>query len=262
MGKRYYCDYCDKSFADNPTSRKVHLTGNIHLLNKKAHYDLFRDEKEILEDDKKKKPCRAYLSTGNCKFGDKCLYSHLTNDDRLHLSEIVRQKDEVAKARLFTTESKGENVQVLLKCWVDQRNKRMKQDCPESDGSAETVHAIKVPDYKLADCLTVFTNLPPSLLPPSKEAILNSRYVSWGTTYTSLLSQYHIHQSTLPGPHSPVYSPRTTFTSLLSQYHIHQSTLPGPHTPVYSPSTTYTSLLSQDHIHQSTLPGPHTPVYS
>ncbi|KAI8780814.1 Zinc finger matrin-type protein 5 [Biomphalaria glabrata] len=180
MGKRYYCDYCDKSFADNPTSRKVHLTGNAHLSTRKAHYDAFRDEKEILEDDRKKKPCRAFLSTGNCKFGDRCQFSHLTNEDRFHLSEVIRQKEEAAKVRLTQSDSYGENVQDKLKDWLDQRNKKVKLEFPDGTSSPDTVHAIKVPEYKLAECLTVFTNLPPSLLPPTKSAILNSEYVTWG----------------------------------------------------------------------------------
>ena len=64
MGKRYYCDYCNKSFADNPVSRKTHLSGVVHAQNKRAHYDAFRDEEEILRDEANKRPCRTFLSSG------------------------------------------------------------------------------------------------------------------------------------------------------------------------------------------------------
>ena len=64
MGKRYYCEYCDKSFADNPTGRKTHLTGVYHLRNKKAHYDSMRDSKEILADDASKRQCKSFFSSG------------------------------------------------------------------------------------------------------------------------------------------------------------------------------------------------------
>lgn len=42
MGKRYHCDYCGKSFPDNPQSKKNHMNGVYHQRNRKAHYDLFR----------------------------------------------------------------------------------------------------------------------------------------------------------------------------------------------------------------------------
>nr|XP_025045509.1 zinc finger matrin-type protein 5 [Pelodiscus sinensis] len=44
MGKRYFCDYCDRSFQDNLHNRKKHLNGVQHLRAKKAWYDLFRGE--------------------------------------------------------------------------------------------------------------------------------------------------------------------------------------------------------------------------
>ena len=39
MPKRYYCDYCKKSFPDNPQSRKRHLNGIGHKRNRRMHYD-------------------------------------------------------------------------------------------------------------------------------------------------------------------------------------------------------------------------------
>ena len=39
MPKRYFCDYCKKSFQDNPQSRKRHLNGVGHKRNRKMHYD-------------------------------------------------------------------------------------------------------------------------------------------------------------------------------------------------------------------------------
>ncbi|XP_023618734.1 zinc finger matrin-type protein 5 [Myotis lucifugus] len=43
MGKRYFCDYCDRSFQDNLHNRKKHLNGLQHLKAKKAWYDMFRE---------------------------------------------------------------------------------------------------------------------------------------------------------------------------------------------------------------------------
>ncbi len=39
MGKRYYCDYCDRSFQDNMHNRKKHLFGVQHHRAKKAWFD-------------------------------------------------------------------------------------------------------------------------------------------------------------------------------------------------------------------------------
>ena len=64
MGKRYYCDYCDKSFADSPTLRKNHMNGVHHHRNKKAHYDSMRGAEEILSEEQSKKSCKVFLSTG------------------------------------------------------------------------------------------------------------------------------------------------------------------------------------------------------
>lgn len=44
MGKRYYCDYCDRSFQDNMHNRKKHLNGVQHHRAKKAWFDQFRGE--------------------------------------------------------------------------------------------------------------------------------------------------------------------------------------------------------------------------
>lgn len=42
MGKRYFCEYCDRAFKDTSTSRKNHLKSLQHSQNKKAWYDSFK----------------------------------------------------------------------------------------------------------------------------------------------------------------------------------------------------------------------------
>ena len=41
MGKKYYCDYCDKSLPDNVEGRKKHNYGLVHKKIKQAHYNMF-----------------------------------------------------------------------------------------------------------------------------------------------------------------------------------------------------------------------------
>uniref|UniRef100_A0A4W5Q5J9 U1-C C2H2-type zinc finger domain-containing protein n=1 Tax=Hucho hucho TaxID=62062 RepID=A0A4W5Q5J9_9TELE len=45
MGKRYYCDYCDRPFQDNMHNRKKHMYGVQHHRSKKAWLDHFRGKK-------------------------------------------------------------------------------------------------------------------------------------------------------------------------------------------------------------------------
>ena len=42
MGKRYYCDFCDRSFADSANNRKNHFKGVNHQRLRKLHYDSFK----------------------------------------------------------------------------------------------------------------------------------------------------------------------------------------------------------------------------
>ncbi|XP_069475384.1 zinc finger matrin-type protein 5 isoform X2 [Ambystoma mexicanum] len=95
MGKRYFCDYCNRSFQDNLHNRKKHLFGVQHQRSKKVWYDFFRDAAAILADEQNKKPCRKFLQTGECDFGNNCRFSHMTEDDVQQLTahiEVLRQQ--------------------------------------------------------------------------------------------------------------------------------------------------------------------------
>ncbi|XP_066459889.1 zinc finger matrin-type protein 5 isoform X2 [Eleutherodactylus coqui] len=81
MGRRYFCDYCDRSFQDNLHNRKKHLNGIQHQRSKKAWYDVFRDASEIFVEEESKKHCRRFLQTGHCDFGPSCRFSHMTAED-------------------------------------------------------------------------------------------------------------------------------------------------------------------------------------
>ncbi|XP_033373958.1 zinc finger matrin-type protein 5 isoform X4 [Parus major] len=93
MGKRYFCDYCDRSFQDNLHNRKKHLNGVQHLRAKRVWYDLFRDAAAILQEEQSKKPCRKFLQTGQCDFGSNCRFSHMTEQDLEKLSAQVQGWD-------------------------------------------------------------------------------------------------------------------------------------------------------------------------
>ncbi|KAJ6659142.1 hypothetical protein lerEdw1_019445 [Lerista edwardsae] len=104
MGKRYFCDYCNRSFQDNLHNRKKHLNGVQHLRAKKVWYDLFRDAAAILQEEQTKKPCRKFLQTGQCDFGSNCRFSHMTEED---LEKLGAQGTATRRCRVGAMEQGG-----------------------------------------------------------------------------------------------------------------------------------------------------------
>ncbi|XP_041937141.1 zinc finger matrin-type protein 5 isoform X2 [Alosa sapidissima] len=103
MGKRYYCDYCDRSFQDNMHNRKKHLNGVQHHRAKKAWFDNFRDAAAILTDEQTKKPCRKFLQTGQCVFGTNCRFSHMTEREIEHLKRLAADLFTLAQVQMAGT---------------------------------------------------------------------------------------------------------------------------------------------------------------
>ncbi|XP_063560984.1 zinc finger matrin-type protein 5 isoform X1 [Gorilla gorilla gorilla] len=121
MGKRYFCDYCDRSFQDNLHNRKKHLNGLQHLKAKKVWYDMFRDAAAILLDEQNKRPCRKFLLTGQCDFGSNCRFSHMSERD---LQELSIQVEEERRAREWLLDA-PELPEGHLEDWLEKRAKRL-----------------------------------------------------------------------------------------------------------------------------------------
>ncbi|XP_020656464.1 zinc finger matrin-type protein 5 [Pogona vitticeps] len=121
MGKRYFCDYCDRSFQDNLHNRKKHLNGFQHLRTKKVWYDLFRDAAAILQEEQSKKTCRKFLQTGQCDFGPNCRFSHMTEED---LEKLKRQVQEEKRAKEQQHEGRV-NPPGTIEDWLEKRAKRL-----------------------------------------------------------------------------------------------------------------------------------------
>ncbi|KAM6111741.1 zinc finger matrin-type protein 5 [Pterocles gutturalis] len=121
MGKRYFCDYCDRSFQDNLHNRKKHLNGVQHLRAKRAWYDLFRDAAAILQEEQTKKPCRKFLQTGQCDFGSNCRFSHMTEQDLEKLSAQVQ-----GEQRSKELQQEGADIPPgTIEDWLERRAKRL-----------------------------------------------------------------------------------------------------------------------------------------
>ncbi|XP_015150333.1 zinc finger matrin-type protein 5 isoform X2 [Gallus gallus] len=121
MGKRYFCDYCDRSFQDNLHNRKKHLNGVQHLRAKRAWYDLFRDAAAILQEEQSKKPCRKFLQTGQCDFGSNCRFSHMTEQDLEKLSAQVQGEQRLRELR----QEGAEIPPGTIENWLEKRAKRL-----------------------------------------------------------------------------------------------------------------------------------------
>ncbi|XP_004074829.1 zinc finger matrin-type protein 5 [Oryzias latipes] len=161
MGKRYYCDYCDRSFQDNMHNRKKHLNGVQHHRAKKAWFDQFRDSAAILYDEQVKKTCRKFLLKGFCDFGANCRFSHMSEEEQLMLKrqlEDEKQNKEDAADRMMA----GRSVQE----WLSKREKRKAALSSKGDLKTKEDREEVEEDNEIPHQLLSMPDLPPSLLPP------------------------------------------------------------------------------------------------
>ncbi|BES89287.1 Zinc finger, matrin-type 5 [Nesidiocoris tenuis] len=94
MGKRYFCDYCQRSFVDDIVSRKKHLSGVLHIRQKKEYYALNRDLRTLIAEEREKEQCRRYRFQGDCPFGLQCAYTHYSEEELASFEIIIREEDE------------------------------------------------------------------------------------------------------------------------------------------------------------------------
>lgn len=161
MGKRYYCDYCDRCFQDNMHNRKKHLNGVQHHRAKKAWFDYFRDSAAILYDEQTKKPCRKFLQKGICDFGPNCRFSHMSEQELINLKRQVedeRQRREDSQDRLMPGRSVEE--------WLARRERRRSAFSSEGDLKNREDSEEGQTESDVPPQLLCITDLPPSLLPP------------------------------------------------------------------------------------------------
>ncbi|XP_063533597.1 zinc finger matrin-type protein 5 [Cydia strobilella] len=91
MGKRYHCEYCDKTMVATPAIVKTHNKGLLHQKLVQEHYQQYKEPKTILEEESMKKPCSRFLR-GECQFGSICRFSHYFPEQLQMLKEIVASK--------------------------------------------------------------------------------------------------------------------------------------------------------------------------
>ncbi|NWH41249.1 ZMAT5 protein, partial [Chloropsis hardwickii] len=169
MGKRYFCDYCDRSFQDNLHNRKKHLNGVQHLRAKRVWYDLFRDAAAILQEEQTKKPCRKFLQTGQCDFGSNCRFSHMTEQDLEKLSAQVQ-----GEKRLKELQREGADIPPgTIEDWLDKRAQRL--------STAQSNSALEKPaPFQYPPGWPPVQELPPSLQAPPPRGWPVPPNLQWG----------------------------------------------------------------------------------
>ncbi|XP_075214806.1 zinc finger matrin-type protein 5 [Lycorma delicatula] len=156
MGRRYYCDYCDRSFIDDLEARKKHIQGTLHSRNRKLHYRQYRDLKTVVEDESAKTECRRFLQTGQCQFGDHCNYTHYS---QLELNEFRRQVEE----EMRRSKSKLPELPTV-DSWLEKHNKKCLSD-------VSIVQPLYPPNS---------ADLPASLRPMNFYDVVNVELYEWG----------------------------------------------------------------------------------
>ncbi|KAL4004593.1 protocadherin alpha [Sarotherodon galilaeus] len=175
MGKRYYCDYCDRSFQDNMHNRKKHLNGVQHHRAKKAWFDNFRDSAAILNDEQEKKPCRKFLQKGICDFGFNCRFSHMTEEELFNLKRQVedeRQHRENSDDRIMPGRSIEE--------WLSRREKKRAALGSKGDLKNEEDSEESQAENGILQQLLSIPDLPPSLQPPPPGGWKVNMNTEWG----------------------------------------------------------------------------------
>lgn len=174
MGRRYHCDYCDKTFPDNANNRKKHLQGSHHIRLRKIHYDAFRDAASLLELESAKKPCRRFQQTGACDYGTACKFSHLNADELAKLRQRAEADEQRARTGLSgTLQPPPPPRDSALQDWLQKRMKAH-GDLPEP-----FAYRTMIEKYCTSDS-DQYTNLLRSLKPPTLDDLVNCQPTRWG----------------------------------------------------------------------------------
>lgn len=173
MGRRrYYCDYCDKTFPDNPVNRRNHSNGIQHKSLRALHYSVFQNPRVTLAEDSKKLPCKTFIKTGECRFGPSCRFSHLTQSDKEDLLARIAEQDSKHRAMSLQAER-------TIDEWMEKWNKKCRDQKGNSDSNAHSVAQNKLPE-----CIANIPHLPLSLRPEiPPEFLCSSSHLplpSWG----------------------------------------------------------------------------------
>ncbi|CAG9789965.1 unnamed protein product [Diatraea saccharalis] len=175
MGKRYHCDYCDKTMVAAPSIVKIHIKGLVHQKLVQEHYQQFKDPETILKEEAIKKPCLRFAS-GQCQFGAICRFSHYTREQLIELRQYVTSKGKAEfDNRTLSFQDlyqKLQNDKCKLQDNADDKNSTTLYD---SNG---VTHVL--PWTYNATLESYDENLPPSIKKMKLEDFKDAEIVEWG----------------------------------------------------------------------------------
>ncbi|CAG9864775.1 unnamed protein product [Phyllotreta striolata] len=165
MGRRYYCDYCEKSFIDDIDARKKHLQSSNHVKLRHMHYEACRDPETILREELLKASCRRFFQGGGCPFEGVCRYTHYSPEQ---LCELRQKVENIQEERRRKNE---ESLDVAPpESWVQ----KYKENNNKEDN--DDVHIF----WSYPRHLESRTDLPPSLVKFKPEHFYDDNLEEWG----------------------------------------------------------------------------------
>ena len=89
--RKYYCDYCDRSFVDSKEQREMHFKSVSHQNNVRLWYQSrkglfpyfkwFIETSAIVKEQSSIPICEVFKKTGFCPMGNQCPYRHIAVTD-------------------------------------------------------------------------------------------------------------------------------------------------------------------------------------
>ncbi|KAG5897430.1 hypothetical protein JTB14_032119 [Gonioctena quinquepunctata] len=166
MGRRYYCDYCDKNFIDDLEARRKHLQSSHHIKLRNMHYETCRDPETVLKEELLKTPCRRFFQyEGGCPFEGICRYTHYSPEELCELRQQVE----------YTHDLKRKKMEKLaevpsLGSWLQKYNESNNK---EDDDTIRTF-------WTYPESLENRIDLPPSLIKFMPEHFYDDNFEEWG----------------------------------------------------------------------------------
>lgn len=160
MGKRYFCDYCNRAFLDDPDSRKKHLLGIVHIRARNNHYQQFKDIETVFLEERTKEECKRFKNSGYCHFGENCNFTHYSKEDLANLQKQVEDRKREKDSYMHIA-------QASLDEWLKKRKSNV------------VLESVNKPNDNLID-VSCDSLLPLSLQSPNEESLWQIEFTEWG----------------------------------------------------------------------------------
>ncbi|XP_058815031.1 zinc finger matrin-type protein 5 [Topomyia yanbarensis] len=168
MGRKHYCDYCQKHIQRDPDIVRKHNEGITHLRSKAAHFERFKDPTAILKETLKKKPCRRLFSLEECPFGAACRYSHYRPEEVKKLQQQARWLEEHKTKRTADILEKLCAADAITENFLSKRSEKQAKESSEF----KPFWTYRKESNEI--------NLPPSLQEIDPARIDFNSFVGWG----------------------------------------------------------------------------------